>query len=74
MDMKKIACAVVIATASLTNALANDDADPPALGPTTAASATATSGAMLVGPMSGSLVVVSVLSFMSIHLLCFRRN
>ncbi|MQM13888.1 hypothetical protein Taro_046814 [Colocasia esculenta] len=59
MEMKKVACAVLVAAASATAALASD-AVSPAPAPT--------SGSFAVAPVIGSLVGASVLSFFACYL------
>ncbi|KAJ9695736.1 hypothetical protein PVL29_010957 [Vitis rotundifolia] len=60
MDMKKISCAVLIAAASMSAAMASDEVMSPAPGPSNAAQATL--------PVLGSLVGASVLSFFAFYL------
>ncbi|KAF1881061.1 hypothetical protein Lal_00023093 [Lupinus albus] len=58
MEMKKVACAVLIAAASMSAAMAATEVPAPAPGPSTSASATL--------PIVGSLVGASVLSFFAL--------
>ena len=60
MDMKKIACAVLVAAASMSAVLASDDMYAPAPAPAHNAAASL--------PVAGSLIGASVLSFFAFYL------